>query len=56
MLDAGVPAPQPATASLAIANPLAGRSMFRWFATHPPVEDRIRRLLAMVHEGYARAG
>jgi heat shock protein HtpX len=56
MLDAGQPAPQPATASLAIVNPLAGRSLFRWFATHPPVEDRIRRLLAMVHQDYARAG
>lgn len=47
MLQAGAPAPAAATASLAIVNPLAGRSVFRWFATHPPIEQRIERLLAI---------
>lgn len=54
MLQAGAPAPAPATASLAIVNPLAGRSVFRWFATHPPIEDRIERLLAMAAVGSRR--
>lgn len=51
MVAHGAPAPTPATASLAIVNPLSGRSMFRWFATHPPIEDRIARLLAMSGSG-----
>lgn len=48
MVASGAVGPRPATASLAIVNPLNGRSMFRWFATHPPIDDRIARLLAMV--------
>lgn len=47
MLQRGAPAPAPATASLAIVNPLSGRGVFRLFATHPPLQDRIARLLAM---------
>lgn len=47
LLRRGAPAPAPATASLAIVNPLSGRGMFRLFATHPPLEDRIARLMAM---------
>lgn len=41
--------PVPATASLFIVNPFAGalQSLGRWFSTHPPVEDRVRRLLEM---------
>lgn len=40
--------PQPATASLFIVNPLAGGSrLVNLFSTHPPMEERIRRLRAM---------
>lgn len=34
----------PATAHLFIVNPLSGRSLMNLFSTHPPVEERIRRL------------
>lgn len=47
LLHRGAPAPAPATASLSIVNPLSGRSVFRLFATHPPIEERIARLMAM---------
>jgi heat shock protein HtpX len=47
LLARGAPAPQPATASLSIVNPLSGSGVFRLFATHPPLEDRIARLHAM---------
>ena len=35
----------PSTAHMFIVNPLSGRSMMRMFSTHPPLEDRIKRLL-----------
>jgi len=35
----------PSTAHMFIVNPLSGRSMMRMFSTHPPLEDRIQRLL-----------
>lgn len=35
---------QPATANLFIVNPLTGRSLANLFSTHPPIEERIRRL------------
>lgn len=41
------PAAQPATAHMYIANPLSGRSMMSLFSTHPPMEERIRRLRLM---------
>ncbi len=37
----------PATAHLWIVNPLTGGGLMSLFSTHPPLEDRIRRLLAM---------
>jgi heat shock protein HtpX len=40
-------APQPATASLFIVNPLAGGGLLRLFSTHPPIDERARRLRAL---------
>jgi len=40
-------AANPATAHLFIVNPLSGRSLARLFSTHPPVEQRIERLMAL---------
>jgi heat shock protein HtpX len=40
---------QPATASMYIANPLRGQGMASLFSTHPPMEERIRRLAALDH-------
>jgi heat shock protein HtpX len=37
-------AAQPATAHLFIVNPLSGRGLANLFSTHPPLEERIRRL------------
>jgi len=37
----------PATASLFICSPLSGKKMMKWFSTHPPMAERIRRLRAM---------
>jgi heat shock protein HtpX len=37
----------PATEALYIANPLSGRGMAALFSTHPPMEERIRRLHAL---------
>jgi heat shock protein HtpX len=34
----------PATSHLFIVNPLSGRGITRLFSTHPPLEERIRRL------------
>jgi heat shock protein HtpX len=36
----------PSTAHLFIVNPLSGRSLASWFSTHPPLEERIARLMA----------
>lgn len=35
---------RPTTANLMIVNPLSGRGMLHLFSTHPPVEERIKRL------------
>ena len=37
----------PQTAHLFIVNPLSGRSLTNLFSTHPPLEERIRRLRSM---------
>ncbi len=37
----------PATASMYAVNPLARRGMATLFATHPPIEERVRRLRAL---------
>jgi len=37
----------PATAHMFIVNPLSGGGFTRWFSTHPPVEERVRRLRAL---------
>jgi heat shock protein HtpX len=39
----------PSTAHLFIVNPLSGKGMASLFSTHPPVEERVARLEAMVH-------
>jgi heat shock protein HtpX len=36
---------EPATAHLFIVNPLSGRSLANLFSTHPPLEERIARLM-----------
>jgi heat shock protein HtpX len=38
---------RPETAHLFIVNPLSGGALLGLFSTHPPIEDRIRRLRAM---------
>ena len=38
---------EPATAHLFIVNPLSGQAVGRLFSTHPPLEERIARLMAM---------
>lgn len=40
-------AANPATAHLFIVNPLSGQALTKLFSTHPPLEERIRRLRAM---------
>ena len=37
---------EPSTAHLFIVNPLSGRSLANLFSTHPPLEERIARLMA----------
>jgi heat shock protein HtpX len=38
---------EPATAHLFIVNPLSGRGFASLFSTHPPLQDRIARLMSM---------
>lgn len=38
----------PATAQMYIVNPLAGGTMARLFSTHPPIQERVKRLRAMI--------
>lgn len=46
-----MPDASPATAHLFIVNPLSAEGMSRIFSTHPPIEERIRRLEQMAHSG-----
>jgi heat shock protein HtpX len=41
---------QPAFAHLYIVNPLSGQTLAGLFSTHPPLEERVRRLEAMAHQ------
>lgn len=41
------PVAQQQTAHMYIANPLSGRGMSKLFSTHPPMQERVRRLRAM---------
>lgn len=45
----------PATAHMFIVNPLTGAGLMTLFSTHPPIEERIRRLEEMVSIRNARA-
>lgn len=42
---------KPATAHMFIMNPLTGKNLMNLFSTHPPVEERIKRLQAMSYGG-----
>jgi heat shock protein HtpX len=37
----------PSTAHMFIVNPLSGKTLANLFSTHPPIEERIRRLRSM---------
>lgn len=44
----------PATAHMFIVSPLSGGGLLSLFSTHPPMEERIARLEAMVYGGHAQ--
>ncbi|MGD9685609.1 MAG: zinc metalloprotease HtpX [Desulfobacter sp.] len=41
----------PATAHMFIVNPLTGKQMMNLFSTHPPIEDRVARLVGSQAQG-----
>ncbi|MBW3589534.1 MAG: zinc metalloprotease HtpX [Actinobacteria bacterium] len=44
-----VPMPvNPSAAPMFIINPLRGRDVAKWFSTHPPTQERVQRLEAMI--------
>jgi heat shock protein HtpX len=45
---------EPATAHMFIVNPLSGSSFLKLFSTHPPIQERVRRLEAMAGKNYPR--
>ncbi len=40
----------PAHAQMYIVNPLSGKSLFKLLSTHPPIEERVERLVKMAKE------
>jgi heat shock protein HtpX len=54
-VPAPAPAANPAFAHLYIVNPLSGRSLGGLFSTHPPIDERVRRLREMTLRGARRA-
>jgi heat shock protein HtpX len=46
----------PATSHMYIVNPLSGRSLMNLFSTHPPIEERVARLMEMRGAGGAGGG
>jgi len=46
-----MPDMQPAFSHLYIVNHFSGRSVLNWFSTHPPVMERVKRLLALKGNG-----
>ncbi|HDS29605.1 MAG TPA: protease HtpX, partial [Firmicutes bacterium] len=42
---------EPATAHLWIASPLSARGFASLFSTHPPVNERVKRLMKMAEDG-----
>jgi len=40
----------PAHAQMYIVNPLSSKSLFKLFSTHPPIEERIARLMKLSKE------
>lgn len=49
------PAGTPATAHLYIQNPFSAQGLGRLFSTHPPVEERVKRLENLAYRGYPLA-
>lgn len=51
---------RPATAHLMIANPVSKKKLTSFFSTHPPVEERVKRLQKLsqesLYQGYANIG
>ena len=45
--DEAMPDMQPAFSHMYIVNHFAGESILNWFSTHPPVKERIKRLMAL---------
>ena len=46
---------KPATAHMFIANPFAGQKMMSLFSNHPPIDDRINKLVTMANSRSGRA-
>ena len=42
----------PAHAQMYIVNPLSGKTLFKLLSTHPPIEERVERLVEMAKKIY----